>query len=102
MHRNGGERQYVDSHGQNVIAFAFCRLLGFEFMPRLKGISRQKLYKAVADQDFPNINQIMAAKAINWELIEEQLDTIVKHAVALKLGMADAESLLRRFCRNNI
>lgn len=96
------ERQYVDSHGQNVIAFAFCRLLGFELMPRLKGISRQKLYKAVAGQDFPNINQIMAAKAINWELIEEQLDTIVKHAVALKLGMADAESLLRRFCRNNI
>jgi TnpA family transposase len=96
------ERQYVDSHGQNVIAFAFCRLLGFELMPRLKGISRQKLYKAEAGQDFPNINPIMAAKAINWELIEEQLDTIVKHAVALKLGMADAESLLRRFCRNNI
>ena len=62
----------------------------------------QKLYKAFASQDFPNINPIMAAKAINWELIEEQLDTIVKHAVALKLGMADAESLLRRFCRNNI
>jgi TnpA family transposase len=29
------------------------------------------------------------------------LDTIVKHTAALKLGMADAESLLRRFCRNN-
>ena len=88
------DRQYVDSHGQNVIAFAFCKLLGFELMPRLKGISRQKLYKALADQDFTNINPIMAAKVINWELIEEQLDTIVKHAVALKLGMADAESLL--------
>jgi TnpA family transposase len=25
----------------------------------------------------------------------------VKHAVALKLGMADVESLLRRFSRNN-
>lgn len=96
------DRQYVDSHGQNVIAFAFFRLLGFELMPRLKGISRQKLYKALTDQDFTNINPIMAAKSINWELIEEQLDTMVKHAVALKLGMADAESLLRRFCKNNI
>ena len=27
---------------------------------------------------------------------------MVKHAVALKLGMADAESILRRFTRNNI
>ena len=43
----------------------------------------------------------MALRAINWELIEDQLDTMVKHAVALKLGMADAESLLRRFTRNN-
>jgi TnpA family transposase len=94
-------RQYVDSHGQNAVAFAFCRLLGFDLMPRLKGISRQKLYKAEVGQSFLNINPIMAAKAINWELIEEQLDTMVKHAVALKLGMADAESLLRRFCRNN-
>ena len=95
-------RQFVDSHGQNTVAFAFCRLLGFDLMPRLKGINRQKLYKAEKGQDFPNINLVMAAKAINWELIEEQLDTMVKHATALKLGMADAESLLRRFNRNNI
>jgi TnpA family transposase len=43
----------------------------------------------------------MALRPINWEMIEEHLDTMVKHAVALKLGMADAESLLRRFTRNN-
>jgi len=96
------DRQYVDSHGQNTVAFAFCRLLGFDLMPRLKGINRQKLFKAEISQNFPNINLAMASKAINWELIEEQLDTMVKHAAALKLGMADAESLLRRFSRNNI
>ena len=32
------ERQYVDSHGQSEVAFAFCHLLGFELLPRLKGI----------------------------------------------------------------
>jgi TnpA family transposase len=95
------DRQFVDSHGQSAVAFAFCRLLGFELMPRLKGISRQKLCKALAGQSFPNLDPVMALRAINWELIEEQLDTMVKHAVALKLGMADAESLLRRFTRNN-
>ena len=96
------EQQYVDSHGQNAVAFAFCRMLGFDLMPRLKGINKQKLYKAESGQNFTNINAVMAAKAINMELIEEQLDTIVKHTVALKMGMADAESLLRRFNRNNI
>lgn len=28
------DRQYVDSHGQSTIASAFCRLLGFQLMPR--------------------------------------------------------------------
>jgi TnpA family transposase len=95
-------RQYVDSHGQTTVAFAFCHLLGFELMPRLKDINRQKLHKAEAGQVFTNLENVMAPRAINWELIEEWLDAMVKHAVALKLGMADAESLLRRFTRNNI
>ena len=37
------ERQYVDSHGQSEVAFAFSHLLGFDLMPRLKAIARQKL-----------------------------------------------------------
>jgi TnpA family transposase len=37
------DRQYVDSHGQSTVAFAFCRLPGFQLMPRLKAIHAQKL-----------------------------------------------------------
>jgi TnpA family transposase len=37
------DRQYVDSHGQSTVAFAFCRLLGFQLLPRLKAIHSQKL-----------------------------------------------------------
>src|SRR3546814_5372418 len=36
------QRQYVDSHGQSAVGFAFCRLLGFEIAPRLKAIAHQK------------------------------------------------------------
>lgn len=96
------DRQYVDSHGQSTVAFAFCRMLGFELMPRLKGINRQKFYKAEAGQTFLNLDSVMATRTINWEVIEEQLNSMVKHATALKLGMVDAESLLRRFTRNNV
>lgn len=38
-------KNYVDTHGQSEIAFAFCHLLGFQLMPRLKGIGRQRLYR---------------------------------------------------------
>ena len=29
------EKNYVDSHGQSEVGFAFCYLLGFELLPRL-------------------------------------------------------------------
>lgn len=38
------EKNYVDSHGQSKVAFAFCSLLGYQLMPRLKAIHSQKLY----------------------------------------------------------
>lgn len=97
------EQQYVDSHGQTEVAFAFCRLLGFELMPRLKNIHRQKLYRPEAGnpEAFPNLQAVLT-RPVNWELVEQELDAMVKHAVALKMGMADAESLLRRFTRTNV
>lgn len=95
------DKQYVDTHGQSTVAFAFCRMLGFELMPRLKDINRQKLYKAEAGQVFSNISKVISPRSIDWELIEEMFDTMVKHAVALKIRMTDAESLLRRFTKKN-
>ena len=44
------DRQYVDSHGQSVVAFAFTRLLGFQLLPRLKRIGKQRLYRPDAGQ----------------------------------------------------
>ena len=41
------EKNYVDSRGPSAVTFAFCHLLGFQLIPRLKGISRKKLYRAV-------------------------------------------------------
>lgn len=44
------ERQYADSHGQSEVAVAFCRLLGFELLPRLKVLATQRLYRPLAGQ----------------------------------------------------
>ncbi len=42
------EKNFVDSHGHSEIAFAFCNLLGFQLMPRLKSIHSQKLCRPEA------------------------------------------------------
>jgi len=72
------EKNYVDSHGQSDVAFAFCHLLGFDLLPRLKGISKKKLYRVEAGRpgDFPNLQPILT-RPINWDLIAKQYDEMV-------------------------
>jgi TnpA family transposase len=41
-------------------------------------------------------------KPIDWELIRQQYDQMVKYATALRLGTAETEAILRRFTRNNV
>lgn len=37
------DTNYVDTHGQSEVGFAFCFLLGFNLLPRLKHLKHQKL-----------------------------------------------------------
>lgn len=97
------KKNFVDSHGQSEVAFAFCHLLGFQLMPRLKGIHRQKLYRPEAGNPnaYPHL-QLVLTRPINWELIRQQYDQMIKYATALRLGTAEPEAILRRFTRSNV
>ncbi len=97
------EKNFVDSHGQSEVAFAFCHLLGFNLMPRLKAINSQKLYRPEIgiSEAFPNLQHILT-RPINWELIRQQYDQMVKYATALRLGTAETEAIMKRFTRNNL
>ena len=97
------EKQYVDSHGQSEVAFAFCYLLGFDLLPRLKAVASQKLYRPETGrpEDYSNLESILT-KPINWELIRKQYDEMIKYATALRLGTAETESILKRFTRDNL
>ncbi len=96
------ERQYVDSHGQSEVAFAFCRLLGFQLLPRLKGIAAQRLYlpEAGSASSYPNLSRVLS-RPIDWELIEQQYDEAVRYATAMAERTAEPEVILRRFTRGN-
>lgn len=92
------EKQFVDTHGQDEVAFGFCHLLGFQLMPRLKNIGGQKLYRPkVGEPDAYSNLQLVLTRPINWELIEQNYDLMVKYATAMRLGTAETEAILRRF-----
>ncbi|MDD5581578.1 MAG: Tn3 family transposase [Methylobacter sp.] len=97
------QKTYTDSHGPSEVGFAFCYLLGFSLMPRLKGVASQKLYlpEKGSSACYRNLEPILT-RPINWELIRQQYDEMVKYTTALKLGTAQAEAILSRFTRNNI
>jgi TnpA family transposase len=97
------EKNYVDTHGQSEVGFAFCYLLGFELLPRLKNLKKQRLYRPNKGDGEPYANvQAILTRPIQWELIEAQFDEMIKLATALRLGTADAEAILRRFTRSNV
>ena len=97
------EKNFVDSHGQSEVAFAFCRLLNdFKLVPRLKRIKYEKLYlpdRGMVSQ-FPNLAGVLT-RPIRWQLIEPQYDEMVKSTVAMKYGDATAEAILKRFSSVN-
>jgi TnpA family transposase len=97
------QKNYVDTHGQSEVAFAFCHLLGFRLLPRLKGIASQKLYRPEAGNpsDYENLQPILT-RVINWDIIRNQYDEMIKYATALRLGTAETEAILQRFTRNNL
>ncbi|PHE39727.1 Tn3 family transposase [Bacillus pseudomycoides] len=96
------EKNYVDTHGQSEVAFAFCHLLGFQLMPRFKAIHAQKLYRPNIgmQESYPNLQPVLT-RPINWNLIEQQYDQMIKYATALRLGTAETEAVLKRFTRNS-
>jgi TnpA family transposase len=98
------EKNFVDSHGQSEVAFAFCHLLGgVRLMPRLKRLKYERLYlpdPGLASA-FPNLAGVLS-RPIHWDLMAQQYDEMIKHTVALKLGTATPEAILKRFNSYNV
>ena len=91
----------TDTHGASIVGFAFAHMLDFKLMPRLKNIGSARLYRPATGEDdnWPNLAPVLSTKTINWDLIRQQYDQIVKYITALRLGTTEAEQVLRRFTR---
>lgn len=96
------QKGYVDTHGQSTIGFAFSYSLHFDLLARLKNLNKQKLYYA-SEKDksnYPNLDPILK-EPINWKIIKENYDEVVKYVAALKMGTIEADVLVKRFSKEN-
>ena len=89
------QRHHVDTGGYTEHLFALCSLLGIEFMPRIKDLADQQLYKLDRDSRYGALDALFRS-AVDGDLIREQWDQMVRLAVALKNRNAPPEVVVQR------
>ena len=94
---------YVDTHGQSVIGFGLTRLLGFDLLPRIKRINHLRLYPAQLGwrDAYPLLAPALVNRPIDWGLIGDEYDHMIKYAISIKNKTATTAAILRRFHQAN-
>ncbi|MBA2764510.1 MAG: Tn3 family transposase [Thermoleophilaceae bacterium] len=90
---------YTDTHGFTEQLFGLCYLLGFSFMPRLKDLKDQQLYK-LDRSDFGELGPIFRS-SVDVALIREQWDQLVRVASSLRNRTAPAHVVLERLAASS-
>jgi TnpA family transposase len=96
-------RQYVDSHGQSAVAFAFGHVLGLQLFPRLQAIHQQRLSRPEAGhpEASPNLQPLLR-RPLPWSLVAPAYANMLKYSPAIRLGTADPDAMRRRLTRHNV
>jgi len=85
----------TDTHGYTEIVFALCHLLGFYFMPRIKDIKDQQLYRVEKGVDYGVFTPLLT-KTVDMDIIEEQQEMMLRVAKSLKERTAPAHVIVQR------
>ena len=69
----------------------------------MKRIGAQRLYlpEPRSRDRWPALEPVLT-RPINWSLIANQYDQMIRYATAIRLCTADTETILRRFTRTNV
>lgn len=86
-------KNYSDSHGQSLLAFAFARLLHIELLPRLRARKHKMLYKASKDADYRNLNDAIHG-VIRGEYIQKYYDDMLRILASFYERIASPANIL--------
>ena len=86
----------TDTHGYTEIVFALCYLLGYYFMPRIRDLKDQQLYRIDKTFDY-GVYTPLLNKTANLDIVEEQWDSMIHVAHSLKKRTAPALGCPKRY-----
>jgi TnpA family transposase len=85
----------TDTHGYTEIIFALCYLLGYEFMPRIRDLKDQQLYRV--DKTFDcGVFTPLLNKTVDLYIVEEQWEAMLRVALSLKQRTVPAHIVVQR------
>jgi TnpA family transposase len=85
----------TDTHGYTEIVFALCFLLGFYFMPRIRDLKDQQLYRVNKNMQFGEIDALLT-KTVDLDIIEEQWEAMMRVTISLKKCTTPAHIVVQR------
>lgn len=85
----------TDTHGYTEIIFALCYLLGYDFMPRIRDLKDQQLYKVDKQHDYGVFSPLLT-KTADSSIVEEQWEKMAHVAISLKERTSPAHLVVQR------
>jgi len=85
----------TDTHGFTEMIFALCHLLGFYFMPRIRDLKDQQLYRVDRTVDYSVFTPLLT-KTADLDIVEEQWEEMIRVALSLKQRTAPAHVVVQR------
>jgi TnpA family transposase len=85
----------TDTHGFTEQLFGLCYLLGYSFMPRLRDLADQQLYRVDPESPPESLRPLLRA-GLDLSLLGEQWDRLVRVAASLRNRVASAHVVLQR------
>ena len=70
-------KNFSDSHGQSLLAFAFSKLLHIDLLPRLRTRKHKMLYKTSKEKNYENLDDAIHG-VIREEYIRKYYDDILR------------------------
>jgi TnpA family transposase len=85
----------TDTHGYTEIVFALCYLLGYYFMPRIRDLKDQQLYRIDKNVNY-GVFAPLLNKTADVDIVEEQWDPMIHVTHSLKKRTAPAHVIVQR------
>jgi TnpA family transposase len=82
-------------HINTEIVFALCHLLGFYFMPRIRDLKDQQLYRVDRHANYGVFTPLLT-KTADLAIVEEQWEEMMRVALSLKQRTAPAHVIVQR------